>query len=82
VILAGCPRKPENLEPWVPKMVGRMLSLYDSSDEIVGSCRPAFEKAPLVKGEERALAVGKRHATFFEPRSEWLDPVVAFATAP
>lgn len=78
-ILAGCPRKPENLEPWVPRMTGRMLSLYDRSDEIVGSCKPAFEKAPGVKGSETVLSVGKRHGTFFEPRPEWVEPVLAFA---
>jgi len=79
-ILAGCPRKTENFEPWVAKMAGRMLSLYDQSDEMVGSCKPGFEKAPAVKGSETVLSVGKRHGTFFEPRREWLDPVVAFAT--
>ncbi len=80
VILAACPRKPENLEPWVSKMTGRMLSLYDASDEMVGSCQPAFDKAPGVKGEELVLRVGQRHGTFFEPRPEWIDPLVAFAT--
>jgi len=79
-ILAACPRKPEGLEPWVPKMAGHMLSLYDASDEMVGSCGQAFERAPAVKGEETVLEVGKRHGTFFEPRPEWLDPLVAFAT--
>lgn len=79
-ILAGCPKKPENLEPWVPRMAGRMLSLYDSSDEMVGSCKPAFEKAPGVKGTETVLSVGKRHGTFFEPRPEWVKPVLHFAT--
>jgi hypothetical protein len=79
VILAGCPKREEGLEPWVPKMAGRMLSLYDASDELVGSCTPAFAKAPAVKGAETVLEVGRRHGTFFDPRPEWLDPVVAFA---
>jgi dienelactone hydrolase len=79
VILAGCPKKEEGLEPWVPKMAGRMLSLYDASDEMVGSCTPAFRKAPAVEGSETVLRVGKRHGTFFEPQPEWLDPVAAFA---
>lgn len=79
-ILAGCPRKPENLEPWTARMSGRMLSLYDRSDEMVGSCKPAFEKAPGVEGSETVLTVGRRHGTFFEPRREWVEPVVAFAT--
>ncbi len=79
VILAACPRKPEGLEPWVPRMAGRMLSLYDASDELVGSCGPAFQKASAVKGEETVLTVGKRHGTFFEPRPEWLGPLAAFA---
>jgi dienelactone hydrolase len=78
-ILAGCPKKSENLEPWTPRMAGRMLSLYDTSDEMVGSCTPAFEKAPKVRGSESVLKVGKRHGTFFEPRSEWVDPLAAFA---
>ncbi len=79
-ILAGCPRKSENFEAWSARMAGRMLSLYDQSDELVGSCKPGFEKAPAVKGSETVLSVGKRHGTFFEPRREWVDPVVAFAT--
>jgi predicted esterase len=80
VILAACPKKEDGLEPWVPKMAGRMLSLYDASDELVGSCGPAFQRAPAVKGKESVLNVGKRHGTFFQPRPEWIDPVVAFAT--
>src|SRR5262249_35197832 len=81
-ILAGCPKKPENLEPWVPKMAGRMLSLYDRSDEMVGSCKPAFDKAPAAAGSESVLGTGKRHGPFFEPRPEWVKPVVEFAKAP
>jgi hypothetical protein len=80
VVMAGCGRSQENQEPWTPKMAGRMLSIYDESDELAGSCKPSFAKAPAVKSEEILLKTGKRHGTFFDVRPEWLDPVMAFAT--
>ncbi len=55
---------------------GRILSVYEASDEIGRSCAGLFAKA----GEtgmrlEMEINVGERHGTFYRPHAEWVDPV-------
>jgi hypothetical protein len=52
---------------------GRMLSLYDESDEMAGSCQRLF--APGMDTKEVKLTTGLRHGLFFRPRPEWIDLV-------
>lgn len=60
-----------------PNLCGRILSIYEASDEWAGSCRRAFEMAtqPLIH-HEIELQTGKGHGAFYRPISEWIDPVV------
>ncbi len=56
---------------------GRILSIYDTKDTICGSCEEAFNLASKeVSSTELKLTVGKGHGTFYQPRKEWLIPVV------
>jgi hypothetical protein len=56
---------------------GRILSIYDQSDDLAGSCQKAFEKAaaPLVT-REIVLQTGLGHGAFYRPMAEWVGPVV------
>lgn len=56
---------------------GRILSIYETSDELGTSCGPLFEQAGE-PGEHREIriATGAGHGAFFRPRPEWLAPVL------
>ena len=59
---------------------GRLLSLYETSDSLGVSCAPMFaHRSPGSSIEEIALSLGLGHGTFFQPRSAWLAPVIAWA---
>lgn len=55
---------------------GRILSIYEASDELGTSCEPLFAQA-CDPGEHREIRIdtGAGHGAFYRPRSEWLDPV-------
>jgi len=90
VVMAGCgttgkyrKRYDRFLEGNAAALSGRILSLFDSEDSISGSCREALEQATdNTAGEERILSVGLGHGTFYQPRDEWLQPVVQWINAP
>ena len=59
---------------------GRMLSLYETSDSMGVSCAPMFaHRSAGSTIREIALSLGLGHGTFFQPRSAWLTPTVAWA---
>jgi len=61
-------------------VAGRMLSLFETSDSLGVSCAPMFARRSAgSEVREIALSLGKGHGTFFQPRSAWLDPAVAWA---
>lgn len=55
---------------------GRILSIYEASDELGASCEPLFAQASD-PGEPREVRIdtGAGHGAFFRPRPEWLGPV-------
>lgn len=64
-----------NLEPH-----GRLLSIREASDDLVGSCEPMFARASAgSQTREIELHLGGGHGAFFAPRVEWIEPVVAWA---
>lgn len=78
VILAGC-------GDWAAKNVkpdlrGRVLSLYDASDDTVTSCQKIFGMAtgPFVHEEVR-LDLGTGHGAFYRPGGGWIARVVQWA---
>jgi hypothetical protein len=58
---------------------GRLLSIYDASDRLAGSCREAFEKAAVAESAEVVLQTGQGHALFWSPKAVWVDEVVGWA---
>ncbi len=64
---------------FAPRLRGRILSIYDRTDDAAGSCRGVFARSPGLATREIVLEVGKGHGTFYTPRTEWLVPVTAWA---
>ncbi len=59
-----------NLQP-----VGRLYSIYETSDG-VGGCAPLLQRWPdLQHVDERAIATGLGHGAFYRPRAAWMDIV-------
>ena len=56
---------------------GRILSIYEASDELGTSCEPLFAQAGE-PGEHREIRIdtGAGHGAFFRPRPEWLTPLL------
>lgn len=56
---------------------GRILSIYEASDEQGTSCEPLFAQASD-PGEHREIriAIGGGHGAFYRPRPEWLAPLL------
>jgi predicted esterase len=61
---------------------GRILSIYEASDELGTTCAPLFERAsaPGVQREIR-ISTGAGHGAFFRPRPEWVRPVLDWIAA-
>ncbi len=60
---------------------GNVLSIFDRSDEIGGTCQKFFEKAKgLNKRKEIELRTGLGHGYLYKAMSEWIDPAVEWAT--
>jgi hypothetical protein len=56
-----------------------LLSAYDRSDQIAGSCKPALDKMTNAVVTERVLDIGGGHELFYSPKAEWLDILQAWA---
>jgi predicted esterase len=57
------------------RVTGRVLSIYEGSDEVGVSCAPLFARSPVaVELEEIRIDTGLRHGAFYEPRDAWLVP--------
>jgi hypothetical protein len=78
VIMAGC--GPRAGESTTGTLKGRILSLYDESDALAGSCQRLF--APEMVTKEVKLSTGLRHGLFFRPRPEWLDLAAEWILTP
>jgi len=66
------------------RLKGRILSLYDSTDDWMGSCGEIFSDNPGLKTHEIVLQSdlhpGMGHSLFYAPDKIWIDPVVAWIT--
>lgn len=62
------------------KVVGRILSLYETSDNIGLSCAPLIAKSPDARDYKQIpLSTGKQHGAFYLPKNEWVQPLKAWA---
>ncbi len=74
VLLAACPREPA---PPSLRFTGQVLSIFETSDTLGGSCRPIAEQQERpVSFKEIPLSTGKMHGAFYLPLSAWVDPVL------
>ena len=58
---------------------GQLLSAYDKSDQIAGSCKSALDKMSNADVTERVLEIGGGHELFYTPKAQWLDILQAWA---
>ena len=78
VLLANC-------SDWMrrelkPQLTGNILSIYESTDELAGSCRPLIEKSSKVTTfEEIRLETGLGHGMLYRPLPEWVGPATEWA---
>ena len=86
VIMAICdPATVEELKQNEISFYGNVLSIYDSSDELAGSCKELFsfsEGKGISKYNEIVLYVGTGHGILFKPLDEWIIPVIQWAGKP
>lgn len=58
---------------------GRILSVYEASDEGGRSCTQLFAQSKSTgKHAEVKISTGEGHGAFFRPRKEWTAPVIAW----
>lgn len=78
VLLANC-------NQWLvremkPKLTGKILSIYEASDEIGGTCKSVAEQSPdISEFKEIRLETGLGHGMLYRPLKEWVGPAVAWA---
>lgn len=59
---------------------GEILSIYDSSDDIAGTCTDFFNKSTGVsKRKEIVLRLGLGHGILYRPLKEWVEPAAEWA---
>lgn len=76
VIMAGCN---ETAGGSSIDLYGQILSIYEQSDPVAGSCLNIKRASHGVKKfSEVALNTGKQHGFLYQPLTEWLDPTVAW----
>jgi hypothetical protein len=82
VLLAIC--APSLLEYWARQEIcpaGRVLSIFDVSDESVGSCNALVDRcrATVAGYREIELDLGLSHGILYQPYDEWVTPVLEWA---
>lgn len=86
VIIAIC--NPENLELFIQDQIflyGNVLSIYDLSDELAGSCHELFfrsEGKGVSNYEEVVVNVKTGHGMLYKPLDEWIIPIIQWAGRP
>jgi hypothetical protein len=86
VIMAICDSATiEELERNRISLYGNALSIYDSTDELAGTCQELFsfsEGKGISKHDEIVLNIGTGHGILFKPLDEWMIPIVQWAGKP
>jgi hypothetical protein len=63
------------------QVTGRVLSIFETTDEIGVSCQPLLENSPeTTETREIRIDTGHRHGAFYEPRDVWLVPTRQWIT--
>ena len=65
------------------KVWGRILSVYEASDDVGRSCASLFAKSGSTgERKEIEINIGGGHGAFFRPRAEWLTPIIRWVQVP
>ena len=73
-----------NCNDWVREnfhidLHGEVLSIYDASDSVGGTCEPTFRQSKqLGKHREIRLDTGIGHGFLYRPMKEWIEPALAW----
>lgn len=73
---------PDNVQGFMQNEItlsGNVLSIYDASDELAGSCQELFafsEGRGINRYEEVVLDIGMGHGILYQPLIEWVLPTV------
>ena len=77
VLLGGC--NPKRLSAGSVKLTGRVLSIYESSDTVAGSCPQGTEFSSQTQSfEEVRTDIGNSHGFLFSPHPAWVQPAKAW----
>ena len=78
VLLANC--NDWLIETHDPRLTGEVLSIYEASDDVGGSCRPVAVRSPALRRfAEVRLETGLGHGMVYRPLEPWVAPTVAWA---
>lgn len=78
VIMAGCGE--QTLKNQALNLYGRVLSIYDASDEGPGTCESLFARSEgLNKRKELKINLGLGHGFLYRPHKEWIEPAIEWA---
>jgi pimeloyl-ACP methyl ester carboxylesterase len=81
VFLAACSQGVFDTESY--RVSGRVLSIYEETDEIGVSCGPLLERsASMIESREVRISTGARHGAFYQPRAEWVREVLRWVPSP
>ena len=77
VLLAAC--APSIVQDTDLLLTGRVLSIRESSDDLVGSCEAVAQRSGHLAGfRELVIHTGRAHGTFYRPDPTWLLPTLAW----
>jgi len=83
VIMAICnPDEVKYLKQNQIVLYGNIQSIYDSTDELAGSCQELFsfsEGRGISRYDEVVLNIGTGHGILYKPLDEWIIPLVQWA---
>jgi len=78
VLLADC--NDWLIRTFNPHVSGGILSIYEASDDIAGTCRPLVKRSPAVTTfREIRLNTGLGHGIVYRPLPAWVTPAVQWA---
>jgi hypothetical protein len=78
VLLADC--NDWLMRTWHPRLSGEVLSIYEASDDIGGTCGPIVKASPAVtRFKEIRLNTGLGHGIVYRPLASWVRPALAWA---
>ncbi len=63
-------------------LYGNVLAIYNSVDELSGSCQELFsfsEGKGIARHDEIVLHIGTGHGILYKPLDEWVVPVTQWA---